>query len=282
MALSLKTPHPARGAQWVREAFRLFGRKPLAFTGLFAAFLFAALMTAFVPYAGGVLQMMMLPLLSLGFMIASLSALKDGPVQPGQYIEPLSGDPVRRRHLLTLCAVYGVCAVALLLFCNWLSDGQLAQLQRVLGDGNAKPEDIDALAADRGVFVGTVAGIVGATLLSVPFWHAPALVHWGGQGIAQALFSSTLAVWRAKGAFLVYALTWAALIALFGLITAVLLSLLGAPQLAGLLALPGGLLFSTVFYVSLIFSFNDSFGQMAGEPPAGTPTEPPSDGPLLH
>ena len=24
-------------------------------------------------------------------------------------------------------------------------------------------------------------------LLSVPFWHAPALVHWGGQGLTQAL-----------------------------------------------------------------------------------------------
>jgi formate-dependent nitrite reductase membrane component NrfD len=203
-------------------------------------------------------------------------------VQPGQYIEPLSGDADRRKHLLTLCAVYGVSAVALLLFCNWLSDGQLAELQRVLGDGNAKPEDIDALAADRGVFVGTVAGIIGATLLSIPFWHAPALVFWGGQGIAQALFSSTLAVWRAKGAFVVYALTWATLIALFGLVTAVLLSLLGAPQLAGVLALPGGLMFSTVFYVSLIFSFNDSFGEMTGESSGQTPTEPPPEGPLLH
>jgi hypothetical protein len=265
MALQLKTPHPARGAQWVREAFRLFGRRPLAFTGLFAVFLFAALMTVFVPYLGGVLQMMMLPLLSLGFMVASLSALNGGPVQPGQYIEPLTADPVRRRNLLVLCAAYGVAAVALLLLSNTLADGKLMELQRLMGSGDANPEEINALAADRGVFVGTLTAIFGATLLSVPFWHAPALVHWGGQGIAQALFSSTLAVWRAKGAFLVYALTWAALIAGFGLITAVVLGLLGVPALAGALALPAGLMFSTVFYVSLIFSFNDSFGQTTAE-----------------
>jgi hypothetical protein len=261
MALQLKTPHPARGAQWVREAFRLFGRKPLAFSGLFAAFLFAALLTAFVPYLGGLLQMMLLPLLTLGFMVASLSALKGGPVQPGQYVEPLAGDPLRRRHLLILCAAYGVCAVALLLLCNWVSDGKLIELQRLLAEGEPRTEQIEALAADRGVFVGTVTVLVGATLLSVPFWHAPALVYWGGQGVGQALFSSTLAVWRAKGAFLVYALTWAAVIALFGLLSALLLGLIGVPQLAGLLALPAGLVFSTVFYVSLIFSFNDSFGR---------------------
>lgn len=270
MALNLKTPAPARGALWVREAFRLFGRKPLAFSGLFAAFLFAALLSMFVPLIGGVLQMMMLPLLSLGFMIASLAALQGQPVQPGQFFEPLSGDPVRRRSLLILCALYGLSAIALLALCNAVSDGKLAELQALVASGEARPEEVDAMAAERGVFVGTVVAIIGATLLSVPFWHAPALVHWGGQSVGQALFSSTLAVWRAKGAFLVYALAWAGLMAVFGIVTALLLGLLGAPQLAGVVALPGGLMFSTVFYVSLIFSFNDSFGQSPIEdlPPA--------------
>lgn len=270
MALSLKTPAAARGALWVREAFRLFGRKPLAFSGLFAAFLFAALVSMFIPYLGGVLQMMMLPLLSLGFMVASLAALQGGNVHPGQFFEPFSGPPARKRALLILCAAYGICAIALLAFCNWVSDGQLAQLQLLMASGAAKPEDVDALTASRGVFVGTVTGIVGATLLSVPFWHAPALVHWGGQGVGQALFSSTLAVWRAKGAFLVYALAWVGLVVIFGMVTALLLGLFGAPELAGVVALPGGLMFSTVFYVSLIFSFNDSFGQtpIAELPPA--------------
>ena len=144
----------------------------------------------------------------------------------------------------------------------------------MLGSGEAPPQEIDALAADRGVFVGTVCGMLGATLLSVPFWHAPALVHWGGQGVAQALFSSTLAVWRAKGAFLVYALIWAGLIVGVGLLSALLLGLFGAPQLAGVLALPIGLMFSTVFYVSLIFSFRDSFGEIGPVDEVGNPAAP--------
>ena len=55
-----------------------------------------------------------------------------------------------------------------------------------------------------------------AACLSVPFWHAPALVYWQGQGVGQALFSSTLAVWRCKGAFLMYSLAWVGVIAIFG------------------------------------------------------------------
>jgi hypothetical protein len=268
MALSLKPVPPARGALWVREAFRLFGRRPLGFTGLFLAFLFVALVVLFVPVVGGLLQMMMLPLLSLGFMVASTSALRGGPVQPGQFVEPFAGNPGRRVALLQLCLLYGLAAVALLWLSDWLADGQLAQLQAVLASGKGEPQELDALAAARGVFVGTLVLMVGATLLSVPFWHAPALVHWGGQTAGQALFSSTLAVWRAKGAFLVYALAWVGLIVAFGLGTALLLGLLGAPQLAGVLALPAGLLFSTVFYVSLLFTFNDSFGDARDQPPA--------------
>ena len=95
----------------------------------------------------------------------------------------------------------------------------------------------------------------------MPFWHAPALVHWGAQGAWQALFSSTLAIWRSKGAYLMYALAWSALVGLFGVAAALLFGLLGQRQMAGFLALPAGLFFSTIFYVSLIFSFDDCFGE---------------------
>jgi hypothetical protein len=39
--------------------------------------------------------------------------------------------------------------------------------------------------------------------------------------------------------------------------------------MAGILVLPSVLIFSTVFYVSLLFTFNDSFGgSRLGPPPA--------------
>jgi hypothetical protein len=44
---------------------------------------------------------------------------------------------------------------------------------------------------------------------------------------------------------------------------------LGAPQLANVVSVPAGLTFSTVFYISLLFTFTDSFGGVAPEPPAG-------------
>lgn len=271
MALILRSVGPMRGARWVGDGFRLYARKPLLFTMLFIVFLFAALLVSLVPLLGAVVQMMALPLLSLGFMIASRSALLDGPIHPAQFLEPLKGDPAKRRAMLILCVAYGLAAIAILMLADAMSDSAWGRLQRLMARGEGAQAEIDALLSEPGVSYALVTGIGLGTLLTVPFWHAPALVHWAGQGVAQALFSSTLAVWRCRGAFVMYFLTWAAVIVLFGVSAALLFGLLGMPQLASVLGVPAGLAFSTVFYVSLIFTFNDSFGGGGlAEPAAGT------------
>jgi hypothetical protein len=260
MALSLKTVDASHGARWIADAWRLFARRPLAFTALFAVFLFGALLVSLVPLLGGLVQMMALPLLSLGFMVASQSALLDGPVHPRQYLEPLKTDPGRRRSLLILCAVYGVAVLLILLLVDTVSDSAFSRMQRLLAQGEQAQPQIDALLSEPGVATGALLAVVLGVALSVPFWHAPALVHWGGQRVGQALFSSAVAVWRSKGAFFVYAMGWVGVMLVFGVVTAVVLGLVGLPQLAGVIGLPAGLVFSAVFYISLLFTFNDSFG----------------------
>ena len=260
MTLLLKSVPASRGPRWIADALRLFARRPLAFTMMFAVFMFGALLSSLLPYVGGVLQMMALPLLSLGFMVASQSALLNGPVHPSQFIEPLQPDPVRRRALLTLCVIYGVSAVAILLLCDTLSDNAMGRLMTLSAKGESAQPEMDAVLAEPGLAMVALLLVTLGTLLSVPFWHAPALVHWGGQSVGQALFSSTLAVWRSKGAFFTYALAWTGLVFGFAVLASLLFGLLGLRQLASLAAVPAGLLFSTVFYVSLLFTFNDSFG----------------------
>ncbi len=273
MPLLLKSVEPARGPRWVGDAFRLFKRRPLPFALMFMAFLLAAVVASAVPVLGGVLQMMMLPLLSLGFMVASQSALLDGPVSPRQFIEPLRGaDPQRRKALLTLCVGYGISAALILLLCDVVSDSALLRLQELMARGDSTQAEVQALLNEPGVSLAALLGISLGTALSIPYWHAPALVHWGGQGVAQALFSSALAVWRSKGAMLGYLATWVALVLGVGVGSALIFGLLGLGQLASLVSVPAGLFLSTVFYISLLFSFNDSFG--GAESVRAEPVEP--------
>lgn len=265
MPLSLKTAAPAQGALWVRDGFRLFARHPLAFSALFAAFMISLLVASLVPLVGALLSVAAVPLLPLGYMVAADSALAGGPVHPGHLVAPLRADPARRTALLKLCGVFMALMIPAMLLCNFLDGGQFERLQLLMADRNRQKE-IDVILADSAFQAVLILRMTLIALISVPFWHAPALVHWGGQGIAQSLFSSTLAIWRSKAAFVVYVLTWIAIVLLFGLVAAVLLRLVGQPGLVGLVSFPAGLILTTVFYVSLIFTFQDSFGGVREHP----------------
>jgi hypothetical protein len=269
--MRLQYVRAATGATWVRQGWRAFAQQPLAFSGMFAAFLFVIFVLTLLPLVGSLLLLGLLPLGSLGFMIATRGALQGRLPLPRAFIEPLRQGPAKLRAMLTLGAVYAVASVLIILLAEWVDGGALDELMRVLAEGKASPADVAERLADPRLETGLLLRFGLAGLLSVPYWHAPALVHWGGQGVAQSLFSSTVAVWRNKGAFLVFALTWGAVVLVFGAGANIVATLLGQPQLMALLAMPASLLLSTVFYTSLYFSFADCFAerdQPAPVPPA--------------
>ena len=277
MALRLLPVAPRQGWQWIRQAFALWRRRPLAFVGLFAFFLMVVLLLmALVPVLGGLLGMALLPMLSLGFMIASRSALAGGPVHALQLVAGLRHPvPRQRRAQWLLCGLYALAAMAAVTLADWVDGGQFEALWKLLAEaGNAaanasKPAtaaQIEAVLSDPRLAQGLLVRFGLPALLSVPFWHAPALIHWGGQGVVQAMFTSTLALWRTRAAFAVYLLGWAGLMLGAALLVVVLGLLTGSRQALGVLTMPIGLLFSAVFYVSLWFSFVDTFGEPEATP----------------
>mgnify|MGYP003383483538 CR=1 FL=1 len=243
----------------MRDGFRLFSKHPLPFSLMLVVFRAAAGMGSAIPAVGNFLMLCAVPVLGLGFMIASEAALNKGPIHPGQFLTAFKAGAPQMRAQLILCAAFGLSTLAVLWLAHTVDGGAFARLQQMMAE-QAPPDQIDELLADGAFQQGLFIRFGLAALASAIFWHAPALVHWGHQSAAQALFSSTLAMWRNKGAFVVYMLSWLALIAVFGIFAALAFSLLGMRQMASLVALPAGLIFSTVFYVSLLFTFNDCFG----------------------
>ena len=197
-------------------------------------------------------------------LIASRSLVQRGPVHALQLIEGLR-HPVlaQRRAQWQLCGLYAVCTMAVITLADWVDDGMFDELQRLMAQGNEAKASarLDVILASPELVQGMLVRFGLAGLLAVPFWHAPALVHWGGQGLIQALFTSSVAIWRTRGAFTVYLLGWAGLMLAVALAVALLAMLTGARQVLGVLTMPIGLVFSAAFYISLWFSFTDTFGQ---------------------
>jgi hypothetical protein len=80
----------------------------------------------------------------------------------------------------------------------------------------------------------------------------------------QALFSSTLGVWRNKGAFALSGLVWVGLTFGATMVLTIIGMLLGLANLLPFLLVPLAMVLTTGFYCSLYFTFIDCF--MFGAP----------------
>jgi hypothetical protein len=102
---------PKEGLVWVRRGFQVFFRQPLGFASLFAVCALVFFVLLRVPFVGEPILLVIAPVGSLLFMIASrLSAAGERPV-PGAFVELASADRTRIVGMLKLGVAYLVAAL---------------------------------------------------------------------------------------------------------------------------------------------------------------------------
>jgi hypothetical protein len=263
MTLRVKSVSPLRGLQWVASGLGLMGKHLIGFALLLLVALLPALVLLVVPVIGPLLAFALGPLITLGFAIAARAALAGEPVHAAQMIEPMrpGADPQRRQRLLllTLCYALAIGAVLMMVFA---SSGEA--LEKIAAAGRGSQAEVAAassevMQANPGLRVIVLVGAALLMLVSVLFWHAPMLIWWDGQGVAQSLFSSALACWRNKGALFFYSLAWLGLTAMLVVLGELLAALLGSRELGALALQPATLLLVAAYYVSVYFSYADCF-----------------------
>lgn len=243
-----------QGAQWVRSGFRAFFRQPLGYSALFALIGFAALLLAQLPLIGPVAALATMPLATLVFMQATRELLAGRRVQATLLLQPLR-DAAQRRGLLQLGAVYAAATIGIVLLAHVADGGRFTAVAEAVATQTATPE----MLSDPMLEFGLLLRLLLLSLLSLLFWHTPALVCWHGMPVGKALFASWVACWRNLGAFAVYGLAWMGLLIGFVLAMQMLFALLGLAQAAASVVVPAVMLISTVFYASLYFVYADSF-----------------------
>lgn len=274
-SMRLRTVPAARGFQWVREGFRTLGKRPMAFIGLASTVVFAALV---LPRVSVVLTLIFAaagPLFTLGFM----NAAKEREVSTRgtllAFFDGMRLPTPTRRPMLVLCATYAVAAFLAGLVVSAAYGESLAVLtQSMPGATPAEAPHGAPRGADSRLVVGVLVQLVVGALLAIPFWHAPALVRWGGQRAPQAVFSSTIAVWRNRGAFVTYAATFFGLAMLMLMLGAPLLGALGGGQVVTMAVFSLLLLIPSAFYASLYWTFADCFEIIDAPVPSPPPTTP--------
>lgn len=257
MVLYLRKVAASNGVKWARNGWAVFRRRPFALMAMYCFAAFVSMLPPLIYEPLEVISMALLPLVSLAFMLASHVVVQGGSPALGIYAIPFKVTPERRNAQILLGLGYGLLLFLAVQAAQGLAADAWQHLDEVMSQAQPDQQALANAWADPGILNSMALLTVALAVLQIPFWHAPALVHWGGHGVAQALFSSTLAMWRNRAAFLTYALVWLGVGLAAGLVLGILSAVLGA--LAQPVLIFAGLVLSAVFYSSLYFSFVDCF-----------------------
>ena len=183
-------------------------------------------------------------------MIATHRVVSGRTAMPGSIAELAAAGRARLVALAKLGIAYAAATFVLFWIAGVLDGGAVTAFLESIADerGDAAATRI----ADPRLQLGIVLRLGFAAALSIPFWHAPALVHWGSHGWAKSLFFSSVAVWRNKAAFTVYGVAWIAVWMLLLPVVSIAVAVLGPARFAIVAN-------CTLFYASLWFTFADCF-----------------------
>ena len=259
------------GYLWFRQGIWLFRRNPLALLMLFFTYFFLMLMLAYIPVAGVLLRVLLVPTVSVGFMIACRDTIVGKPVLPTTLVAGLHAyGPNIARQLLTMGLMYLV-AVAVLLGLSALCDGGIL-FNLLVFDGNVSETELENSNESLTLAVMAAAYIP----VMMTFWFGPILTAWHEIPPHKALFFSFIAFWRNRTAFALYCLIWGA--AIFGsstILLTVLMALGLSPSAMTTVMVPFCLVATTALYCSFYATYRGCFtlpdatlAVAAGKPPA--------------
>ena len=274
LAIRIRDIPALAGTRWIRLALRAFARQPFGFMGMFALFFLVMFVVSIPvsllmplaqaismsPVVVAMLSLVLMPLLSLAFMLSTEAVTNDVRIRPPLFFVPLRGAASTRRSLLGIGLVY----VGLFMLAWFAGNGfDGGETTRWFNDRMMPPTDgttpavLPELSDTARLVMGLKMALV--ALGTIPLWHAPPLILWGRYGAAKAMFASVVAMWRTRAAMLMFGLGWFALSFLVTTLLALLELLLGGSTLLLVIALMVSWALSALFYVTLWFGFVDTF-----------------------
>jgi hypothetical protein len=260
---------PAKtGYVWFRQGIWLFRKNPLAFLTLFFTYLLVMTLASQIPVIGGVLPLVFIPGVAVGFMAACRNTIAGKPVFPTILVDGFhSYGPVVAKRLLLLGVLY-VVAMALVLAGSALADGGML-LKVMLGMATM---DQDAIA-NSNIPLAVITAFAFYIPVAMIFWFSPVLIAWHDVPPVKSMFFSIVSCWRNRGAFIVFGALWFAVATTVSFGLTALMQALGAGDFAFAILMPATMIVTTMLYCSFYATYRGCFGVQTPEAP-DLPTTP--------
>ena len=260
---------PAKtGYVWFRQGIWLFRKNPLAFLMVFLTYLLVMMAVSQIPVVGAVLPLLFIPGVAVGFMAACRNTIAGKPVFPTILVDGFhTYGPVVARRLLVLGVLY-VLAMALVLAGSALADGGML-LRVMLGSLTMD----DSAVANSNVPFAVVTALAFYVPVAMLFWFSPILAAWHDIPPIKAMFFSVVSCWRNRGAFVVFAALWFAVVTVVSIGLSTLMQVLGAGEFENMVLMPATMIVTTMLYCSFYATYRGCFGVQTPQTP-DLPTTP--------
>lgn len=251
--MQLRQAKARDGYLWIRQGLWLFKKNPLAFFMLIFLYIFIAQFLILIPVFGVFIVLLLTPALTVGFMTACQMVIKGERVTPGVYLVGLRNViPNIRKNLLVLGTIYAFLVLILSLIASAFIDFQ--QLIPMLTEQKQPTiREVKELYFSLGI---------GACLyvpIAMVMWFAPVLVAWEKMSVGQALFSSWIACWTNKAAFIYYLAIWGIVIVAVPFFIEAMLDSFGARAAIPFVIPPYSMAALTVMYCSFFATWKACF-----------------------
>lgn len=272
--MKLRIVKPGQGLVWVRQGLQIARQQPLNLLGLLGMVATAALLLMSLPVLGPLVVVAAMPLVWMGFMLATRHALAGEKIQPAVLIEPVRGQPELRKAFMRLGGAYVAATLIVMQLAGIFGPGA-----EVLAEAFESAEDVGDIIGNPLVQQDMLWRMALTLPVSLIFWHTPALTLWARLPLSKALFFSAVASWRNVGAFAVFGVAWAAVILVVGVLDRLVAMLIPLPTVANVLAITAGMWVASAFYASLYFTVVDCFDAPGQEREIAGPQDDSSDTP---
>ncbi|OQX01610.1 MAG: hypothetical protein BWK73_45455 [Thiothrix lacustris] len=196
--LTVKTVEPAQAIQWIKQGWFMFRANPVIWALLGVLFGSTVLLLSLLPFIGGLLLNVAIPVLIGGMLLAVKQAHTSKAVEVADALKVLKDVPIRNQLLLVGAIMLGASFAATLL--GKLLVGDLIMMDDITG--------LPSLNLNVSMLVFLLMISLGTGML---FTYAPALVVFKGMAAMDAVKASFHGAWTNALPFVVFALIYAGL-----------------------------------------------------------------------
>ena len=196
--LTVKTVEPAQAIQWIKQGWFMFRANPVIWALLGVLFGSTVLLLSMLPFIGGLLLNVAIPVLIGGMLLAVKQAHTSKAVEVADALKVLKDVPIRNQLMLVGAIMLGASFAATLL--GKLLVGDLIMMDDITG--------LPSLNLNVSMLVFLLMISLGTGML---FTYAPALVVFKGMTAMDAVKASFHGAWTNALPFVVFALIYAGL-----------------------------------------------------------------------